>query len=902
MSLFEYPARCATPRYSRAVSFLLVLAIAFGVAASHPLGVQAVATATCTTSAPSSAAYSVTVCISSPSNGATLAGNSSVIATVSVSGTSPGVQRVTFYLDGGYLLTDFQSAYTFVLPTARWVDGNHELSVAASMRDGFVTQQTSISVIFNNGISSPPVNNNQFQPTSGRAASNGSPFVVAAAGDGASGETNAGKVSDFLTSANPNLFLYLGDVYEEGSTAEFYNWYGIPSTFFDRLRSITDPTIGNHEYLSQNGRGYFDYWDNIPNYYSYNAGGWHFISLNSNGSHVPTSAGSAQYNWVQQDLAALPPQTCTIAYYHHPIYNIGPEGANTGMSAIWKLLAQYGVDIVLNGHDHDYQRWVPLDGSGNPSSTGVTEFVAGTAGHSMQKFIKTDSRVAYSNDTNPTAFGALFLQLNPQGANFSYKNTAGTILDSGVIPCNAAASDSTAPTTPGNFSATASSSTKVDLSWSASTDNVGVSGYTIYRNGSPIKTVSAVQLSYSDSSVSAGSTYSYSVDAFDLSGNHSAQTAPLSVTIPGGAGSMTFADQADTYVNASSPTSNYGTGSTLRTDASPDVHSYLKFTVSGLSGKSISRARLMVYANTSSTVGISALSVADNSWDEKTMTYNTAPALGSVLASSGAFSSGTWVSLDVTTFVKAEGTYSLGLTTPSSTASSFQSKEASSNHPQLIIDLGSASTATPTPTLTRTPTSTPTSGPTPTFTPTRTSTPTPTPGSVSTPTPASTPTPTPTVASGQSITFIPVADTYVSSSFPTTNYGASTQLRADGSPDVHSYVRFTVQGLGGLPVNRARLRFYMNSASSSGMTASAVADNTWDEKTITYGTAPAIGSAIYTSGALTTGTWVTLDVTSFVTAEGTYSFGITTPGSTAISFASRESGANAPQLIVDLGP
>ncbi len=127
-------------------------------------------------------------------------------------------------------------------------------------------------------------------------------------------------------------------------------------------------------------------------------------------------------------------------------------------------------------------------------------------------------------------------------------------------------------------------------------------------------------------------------------------------------------------------------------------------------------------------------------------------------------------------------------------------------------------------------------------------------------------------------------------------------MRADASPILNSYVRFSVSGLGGLPVTRALLRLYVNAGSSSGAKALAVADNTWGESTITYSNAPPMGSIIATSGALTAGTWVTLDVSPYVTAEGAYSFGIITPGSTAINLASRESGANAPQLIVSFGP
>lgn len=149
--------------------------------------------------------------------------------------------------------------------------------------------------------------------------------------------------------------------------------------------------------------------------------------------------------------------------------------------------------------------------------------------------------------------------------------------------------------------------------------------------------------------------------------------------------------------------------------------------------------------------------------------------------------------------------------------------------------------------------------------------------------------------------FTPNADTYVNSATPAANYGTATTIRADGSPDVHAYLRFTVQGLGTRPITHARLLIFANSATTSGISAKAVADNTWGELTTTYNNFPALGSTLASSGAVTTGTWVTLDVSSYVTAQGTYSFGIITPGATAISMASRESGANAPQLVLDLG-
>jgi hypothetical protein len=203
----------------------------------------------------------------------------------------------------------------------------------------------------------------------------------------------------------------------------------------------------------------------------------------------------------------------------------------------------------------------------------------------------------------------------------------------------------------------------------------------------------------------------------------------------------------------------------------------------------------------------------------------------------------------------------------------------------------------------------PTHGPTDTLTPTATQTGTNTPTATltgtATPTVTATSTPTATLTgtpgTGGSFTFAPVADAYVYATNPTTNFGALTVLRADASPDMRSYLRFNVQGLNG-SVSRATLRIYANSASSLGYNIGNVTNNTWTESTINYSNAPAIGSSVGVSGPFGAGVWTTVDVTSLVTGNGTLNLGLYTTSSTAISFYSRQSSINGPQLIVEVGP
>ncbi|RPI94887.1 MAG: DNRLRE domain-containing protein [Chloroflexi bacterium] len=339
-------------------------------------------------------------------------------------------------------------------------------------------------------------------------------------------------------------------------------------------------------------------------------------------------------------------------------------------------------------------------------------------------------------------------------------------------------------------------------------------------------------------------------------------------------GSLTFLPVSDSYVNEGSPTINYGTSTTVRADASPVLRSYLRFNVGSVGGP-VTRATLRIYTNNNSSIGFQASRVTNNTWGETTITYSNAPAVGSLLGSSGATSAGTWKTVDVTPYVTGNGTFSFALSTTSTTAMSFPSREAGANAPQLIVETQS--------------------GPAPTVIPTNTS-----PGAA-TPTRTSTPALTATSNPSGSQTFLPVDDSYVNASSPAASYGTSTTLRMDASPILRSYLRFNVQGLGGT-VTRARLRVFANSASNLGSVVNGVSNNTWTESTLNYNNAPALGSVIGSSGSFGAGAWVDIDITAYVTGNGTYNLALTTASSTAISLASRESSGNAPQLIIETSP
>lgn len=245
--------------------------------------------------------------------------------------------------------------------------------------------------------------------------------------------------------------------------------------------------------------------------------------------------------------------------------------------------------------------------------------------------------------------------------------------------------DNEPPSVPANLRTTNITFSAVDLAWDASTDNAGVTSYTIYRDSTLLASVNGATTTYKDSTVTSGTSYTYTVEAFDAASNGSGQSASLPVTIPSAPTTFMFIPVADSYVNESSPTMNYGTSSSLRADGSPLVRSYLRFNVQGLVG-TVTKATLRVYATSSSSVGYDIHGVSDNSWGETTLNFTNAPAFGPVVVSSGPFTGPIWKEMDVTVLINGDGTYSLALTTPHTTAISFASREAGATAPQLIIE------------------------------------------------------------------------------------------------------------------------------------------------------------------------------------------------------------------------
>jgi chitodextrinase len=623
--------------------------------------------------------------------------------------------------------------------------------------------------------------------------------VIAAAGDIACDPANskfnggAGKsdgcrqkyTADLIVGQGYSAVLALGDnQYYCGGYNAFLQSY---DKSWGRVKSITYPAVGNHEYLTSGGtdcnsanagaNGHFTYFGaaaGLPGqgYYSFDIGAWHLVMLNSSCSQAGgCGATSPQGKWLRADLAAHT-NICTLAFWHIPLFSSGGR-ASSNSKSFWDALYAADADVVLAGHDHIYERFAPQTPSGAADPVrGIREFVVGTGGSNWTSIasVKPNSEVR-----NDRSFGILRLTLHPTSYDWQFVPAAGsTFTDSGTTQCHGASSDTQAPTTPTDLMASVTGPASVDLSWTASWDNVGVTGYRVLRDG--VQVGSSPSTSFTDTTVAPGTAATYSVTAYDSGGNVSAASSPVSVTtpldvsppsVPGGLRttdigsasvalawdassddvkvasytmlrdgvavgtstttsyldataqpsttydySVTATDTSgntsgasaelavqtlampttitvtpsdDASVRSDRATSTYGSATTIQVDQSPDKRTYLRFAVSGVQGRQVLSASLLL--NTVDGGGGGELHmVSDTSWTEGTLTWNNKPAYGAgVTASLGTVRTGQQATADLTSTVTGDGTYSFAALGTSSNGADYTSKEGGSLGPRLVL-------------------------------------------------------------------------------------------------------------------------------------------------------------------------------------------------------------------------
>ncbi|MGW9437042.1 discoidin domain-containing protein [Streptomyces sp. NPDC055607] len=261
--------------------------------------------------------------------------------------------------------------------------------------------------------------------------------VIVAAGDIANGCTGSGcpatRTALRAQALNPDAVLTLGD-HANGPYEKFAQYY---DPAWGRLKNLTRPTPGNHEYLGETGEyegndaaGYFTYFGAAAgtpqrSWYSFDLGSWHIVSLNS---EVDRKADGQQVAWLRQDLAATG-KKCVLAYWHRPKYSSGSgHGDFPNMKPFWDELQAAKADVVLNGHDHDYERFAPQTSTGAASSGGIRQFVVGTGGSDLRPMGTTRPN---SETRIPNKYGVLKMTLDDGSYSWQFVSDDGAVLDAG---------------------------------------------------------------------------------------------------------------------------------------------------------------------------------------------------------------------------------------------------------------------------------------------------------------------------------------------------------------------------------------------------------------------------------------------------------------------------------------
>jgi acid phosphatase type 7 len=260
--------------------------------------------------------------------------------------------------------------------------------------------------------------------------------VLLAAGDiaecGDPGSERTAKLLDRLE----GTIAALGDnVYETGTLDEYLDCY---EPTWGRHRWRTRPAVGNHEYRTPHAGAYFAYFcgaagEPFKGWYSYDLGTWHIVVLNSNCSEVDCDADSEQARWLRADLESHPTK-CTAAYWHHPRFSSGEHGNADEMAALWQVFDDFGGDVVLAGHEHDYERFAPQSPSGAVDEVrGIREFVVGTGGRGQRGFgrPKANSELRQTGE-----YGVLSLTLRDGSYDWKFIRVDGYVGDTGHGECH----------------------------------------------------------------------------------------------------------------------------------------------------------------------------------------------------------------------------------------------------------------------------------------------------------------------------------------------------------------------------------------------------------------------------------------------------------------------------------
>jgi hypothetical protein len=275
-------------------------------------------------------------------------------------------------------------------------------------------------------------------PSSGRSGSGLPTAVVTGAGDIADcARPGAVQTSDLLVHQSGTIFTAGDNAYKDGSTKEFADCY---QPTWGRVKDRTLPAPGNHDYQTADAAGYVAYFGAAATpdgttWYSTDLGLWHVIVLDSDCSNVGgCDLGSPQGRWLAADLKAHVGTRCTLAIWHHPRFSSGQHGNDASVGPFWEQLVTANADLVINGHDHDYERFAPQDAAGKADrKVGLREFVVGTGGAELRAF---KQQAANSEFRLAGVWGVIRLTLHPANYDWEFLPTTGSVTDSGSALCH----------------------------------------------------------------------------------------------------------------------------------------------------------------------------------------------------------------------------------------------------------------------------------------------------------------------------------------------------------------------------------------------------------------------------------------------------------------------------------
>lgn len=236
--------------------------------------------------------------------------------------------------------------------------------------------------------------------------------VLVGAGDIADCDGCAASTAALLDRIPGTVFMAGDGAYREGSAAQYEACY---EPTWGRHKARTRPAVGNHEYGTKDAAGYFEYFGAAAGtpgqgWYSFDVGTWHVVVLNSNCWEVGCEEGSPQLEWLKADLAASEAE-CTAAIFHHALFSSGKHGEHRFVSPFWEVLYRHGVELVINGHDHSYERLAPITPWGvRDRARGIREFVVGTGGVGHHEWPRPPLSV--TEVRNSGSFGVLKLELH----------------------------------------------------------------------------------------------------------------------------------------------------------------------------------------------------------------------------------------------------------------------------------------------------------------------------------------------------------------------------------------------------------------------------------------------------------------------------------------------------------